>query len=176
MSARRIRNRREDASNVRTRCSWCARSASAPIPRPPPPTRSSSSTDPRIPGVGERARAEFEQVGRALISEGVNVCAVEDSAPPAKPDAVFPNNWLSFHEDGTLVLYPMHSMSRRCERRQEVIDGAIQECGFRVRHFLDLTHFEDQGMFLEGTGSLVLDHVQRARVRLPVAAHAPGRV
>jgi hypothetical protein len=117
--------------------------------------------DPKDAGVGERARAEFEQVRRALISEGVNVCAIEDSAPPPKPDAVFPNNWLSFHQDGTLVLYPMHSMSRRCERRQEVIDGAIETCGFRVKHFIDLTHFEDQGMFLEGTGSLVLDRVAR---------------
>jgi len=117
--------------------------------------------DPSDAGVGERARAEFEQVRRALVSEGVNVCAVEDAAPPPKPDAVFPNNWLSFHEDGTLVLYPMHSLSRRCERRQEVIDGAIQDCGFRVSHLIDLTHFEDQGMFLEGTGSLVLDRVAR---------------
>ncbi|HUJ53284.1 MAG TPA: arginine deiminase-related protein [Steroidobacteraceae bacterium] len=107
------------------------------------------------------ARREFEELLRALVSEGVNVCSVEDSATPAKPDAVFPNNWLSFHDDGTLVLYPLQSASRRCERRQEVLDAAVRELDFRLAHLLDLTHHEGQGKFLEGTGSLVLDHVER---------------
>jgi hypothetical protein len=107
------------------------------------------------------ARHEFEQLVGALASEGVSVCAVEDSAAPVKPDAVFPNNWLSFHEDGTLVLYPMQSASRRPERRQEVIDSAVQELGFKLTRVLDLTHHEGQGKFLEGTGSLVLDHIER---------------
>jgi hypothetical protein len=107
------------------------------------------------------ARREFEELLRALLSEGVSVCTVEDSATPVKPDAVFPNNWLSFHDDGTLVLYPMQSASRRCERRQEVLEAAVRELDFRVSHLLDLTHHEGQGKFLEGTGSLVLDHVER---------------
>ena len=107
------------------------------------------------------ARAEFARLRRALESEGVEVCAVEDTAIPPKPDAVFPNNWLSFHEDGTLVLYPMESASRRPERRQEVIDAVIERLHFKVAHLLDLTHFEGEGMFLEGTGSLVLDHAER---------------
>jgi len=107
------------------------------------------------------ARREFEELLRALVSEGVSVCSVEDSATPAKPDAVFPNNWLSFHDDGTLVLYPLQSASRRCERRQEVLDAAVRELDFRLAHLLDLTHHEGQGKFLEGTGSLVLDHVER---------------
>jgi len=64
-----------------------------------------------------QARAEFERLAQALGSEGISVCAVDDSPEPAKPDAVFPNNWLSFHDDGTLVLYPMQSASRRPERR-----------------------------------------------------------
>ncbi len=98
---------------------------------------------------------------RALRSEGVSVCVVEDSLHPAKPDAVFPNNWVSFHEDGTLVLYPLHSASRRAERRQDVVDAAVAELGFKVSHLLDLTHYESAGQFLEGTGSLVLDHLQR---------------
>lgn len=115
-----------------------------------------ASSDP-----AEAARAEFAQLVRALESEGVSVCAVEDSAPPVKPDAVFPNNWLSFHPCGTLVLYPMANASRRAERRQEVIDAAIAEVGFRLRHLIDLTYFEDEGKFLEGTGSLVLDHAER---------------
>ncbi|HEV2286089.1 MAG TPA: arginine deiminase-related protein [Steroidobacteraceae bacterium] len=107
------------------------------------------------------ALAEFRQLARALESEGVAVCAVPDTAAPVKPDAVFPNNWVSFHQDGTLVLYPMQSPSRRPERRQDVIESVIARLGFKVAHLLDLTHFEGEGMFLEGTGSLVLDHAQR---------------
>jgi hypothetical protein len=90
------------------------------------------------------------------------VCAVEDSALPAKPDAVFPNNWVSFHEDGTLVLYPLQSASRRFERRPEVIETAVRELRFKVSHLLDLTWYEGEGKYLEGTGSLVLDNVARA--------------
>jgi hypothetical protein len=107
------------------------------------------------------ARVEFAALARALESEGVTLCVVPDTASPLKPDAVFPNNWVSFHEDGTLVLYPMESPSRRPERRPDVIERVIGQLKFRVTHLLDLTHFEAQGMFLEGTGSLVLDHVQR---------------
>lgn len=107
------------------------------------------------------ARAEFDALVRALTSEGVSVCVAEDTPEPAKPDAVFPNNWVSFHEDGTLVLYPMEAESRRHERRQEVIDQAVQTLGFRVAHLLDLMHYEDEGRYLEGTGSLVLDRVGR---------------
>jgi hypothetical protein len=107
------------------------------------------------------ARQEFERLAQALTSEGVTVCAVEDSALPAKPDAVFPNNWVSFHEDGTLVLYPLQSASRRFERRPEVIEAAAGELGFRVSHLLDLTWFEGEGKYLEGTGSLVLDNIAR---------------
>jgi len=110
---------------------------------------------------GTLALGEFARLRQALESEGVEVCAVSDTPAPAKPDAVFPNNWLSFHEDGTLVLYPMESPTRRPERRQEVIDAVIGGLNFTVAHLLDLTHFEGEGMFLEGTGSLVLDHAQR---------------
>jgi hypothetical protein len=117
--------------------------------------------DPRAADASAHARSEFEQLLRALTSEGVSVCAVDDSTAPAKPDAVFPNNWLSFHQDGTLVLYPLQSASRRVERRREVIDAAVQELRFKVSRELDLTHYESEGKFLEGTGSLVLDHVQR---------------
>src|SRR5262249_39393109 len=74
---------------------------------------------------------------------------------------LFPNNWLSFHDDGTVVLYPMRHASRRAERRQEVIEQAIAHSGFRVRHLLDLSWHEGEGRYLEGTGSLVLDHVER---------------
>jgi hypothetical protein len=107
------------------------------------------------------ARTEFDALARALASEGVTVCCVEDTARPVKPDAVFPNNWVSFHQDGTVVLYPMQSASRRFERRPELIEKAIGELGFRVSHLLDLSWFEGEGKYLEGTGSLVLDNVER---------------
>jgi hypothetical protein len=110
---------------------------------------------------GALARQECEQLAQALESEGVTVCSAEDSALPVKPDAVFPNNWVSFHEDGTLVLYPLQSASRRFERRPEVIEAAIRELGFKVSHLLDLSWFEGEGKYLEGTGSLVLDNVAR---------------
>jgi len=107
------------------------------------------------------AREEFEQLARALIGEGVSVCTVEDTEKPPKPDAVFPNNWVSFHEDGTVVLYPLQSTSRRAERRMDVIEKAEEELGFSESRLVDLTHFEGQGKYLEGTGSLVLDHTER---------------
>jgi hypothetical protein len=109
----------------------------------------------------ERARAEFDGLVRALQSEGVAVCSVADTAEPPKPDAVFPNNWVSFHEDGTVVLYPMQAETRRRERRREIIDAVASELGFRVSRLVDLTHHEGAGRFLEGTGSLVLDHIGR---------------
>jgi len=108
-----------------------------------------------------QALAEFAKLRQALESEGVEVCAVRDTASPVKPDAVFPNNWLSFHEDGTLVLYPMESATRRPERRQDVIEAVIARLHFKVAHLLDLSYFEGEGMYLEGTGSLVLDHAGR---------------
>jgi hypothetical protein len=108
-----------------------------------------------------RAAGEFEALRQGLISEGVTVVTVEDTQRPVKPDAVFPNNWVSFHADGTLVLYPMQCPSRRCERRGDVIDQVASELPFRVSHLLDLTYFEAQGKYLEGTGSLVLDHPAR---------------
>jgi hypothetical protein len=108
-----------------------------------------------------RARSEFDGVVRALQSEGISVCAVADTDEPPKPDAVFPNNWVSFHQDGTVVLYPMQAETRRRERRREVVDAVVSELGFKVSRVLDLTHHEAEGRFLEGTGSLILDHIDR---------------
>ncbi|HET9107416.1 MAG TPA: arginine deiminase-related protein [Steroidobacteraceae bacterium] len=112
-------------------------------------------------GERTRARQEHEGLAAALESEGVSVCVVEDTAAPPKPDAVFPNNWVSFHEDGTVVLYPMQAQSRRRERRQEVIEAVAERLGFAVARTVDLTSHEAEGRFLEGTGSLVLDHLER---------------
>jgi hypothetical protein len=107
------------------------------------------------------AQAEFDAFAAALAGEGITVCIAPDSDEPRKPDAVFPNNWVSFHADGTVVLYPMQAPNRRTERRREVIDCVVRDTGFRVRRTVDLTHHEKAGRFLEGTGSLVLDHVER---------------
>ena len=114
-----------------------------------------------LPDVAQRALREFDAFVAALRGEGVTVSVAEDSETPRKPDAVFPNNWVSFHQDGTVVLYPMHAENRRTERRQEVINAAVRDTGFEVKRVLDLTRHEQMGRFLEGTGSLVLDHVAR---------------
>jgi hypothetical protein len=111
--------------------------------------------------VASRALREFDAFAAALRGEGVTVCIAEDTDSPRKPDAVFPNNWVSFHRDGTVVLYPMHAENRRIERRPEIIDAVVRVTGFSVKRVLDLTRHEKDGRFLEGTGSLVLDHVAR---------------
>jgi len=111
--------------------------------------------------VGLRARMEFDAFAAALAAEGVTVCVAEDSEEPRKPDAVFPNNCVSFHADGTVVLYPMQAVSRRAERRAAILEQVERDIGFRVRRKVDLTYHEEQGRFLEGTGSLVLDHAAR---------------
>ena len=111
--------------------------------------------------LNQLARAEVADVRRALESEGVRVLLAEDTIEPTKPDALFPNNWVSFHADGTVVLYPMLSPIRRLERRSEVIDAVRARLGFQERRRIDLSSEETAGRFLEGTGSLVLDHVAR---------------
>ena len=108
-----------------------------------------------------QARAETAALCQGLRSEGVRVLLAEDTAPPQRPDAVFPNNWISLHADGTVVLYPMLAANRRSERRAALIEELCENLGFRPRRRVDLTTHEDSGRFLEGTGSLVLDHVGR---------------
>ena len=108
-----------------------------------------------------QACLEFATLAEALLGAGIEVCVVQDTQLPAKPDAVFPNNWVSFHQDGTVVLYPMQAASRRPERRREIIDEVSERLGFRLQRLIDLTSHEKRGEFLEGTGSLVLDHSRR---------------
>jgi hypothetical protein len=107
------------------------------------------------------ALAEFDALRAALAGEGLQVCVAADTPDPPRPDAVFPNNWVSFHADGTVVLYPMQPPSRRVERRDEIIEQACRELGFTMRRRLDLSGHEREGRFLEGTGSLVLDPRRR---------------
>ena len=104
---------------------------------------------------------ESTALARALQSEGVRTVIAHDTEQPPKPDAVFPNNWVSFHADGTVVLYPMLAPNRRLERRAELIEQVCKACGFNPSRQLDFTAHEQSGRFLEGTGSLVLDHVAR---------------
>jgi hypothetical protein len=107
------------------------------------------------------ARSECETLCQGIKDAGVGVCVVDDSVEPAKPDAVFPNNWVSFHSDGTVVLYPMQALNRREERRMEVLQAVEARLHFRRSRLVDLRAHEEQGHMLEGTGSLVLDHVHK---------------
>ncbi len=107
------------------------------------------------------AVAEFDGAVRALRSEGIEVCVADDQPASALPDAVFPNNWVSFHADGTVVLYPMESPTRRRERRRDVIERVCAETDYEVTRWVDLTAHENAGRYLEGTGSLVLDRVRK---------------
>jgi hypothetical protein len=107
------------------------------------------------------ALREFHGLAQALVRAGVEVLIAPDSAPPPKPDAIFPNNWVSFHHDGTVALYPMLAPNRRLERRDEVLQQVVRDGGFRVSRTVDLTHRESEDKYLEGTGSVVLDRVHR---------------
>jgi hypothetical protein len=107
------------------------------------------------PAIQEKALAEFEAFIEILQKNGIDVMVIEDSPDPHTPDSVFPNNWISFHEDGTLILYPMFAENRRLERKQTVLDAIHQR--FTVARTIDLTEYERQHLFLEGTGSMVLD-------------------
>jgi hypothetical protein len=105
------------------------------------------------------ARAEFESLVSALSTAGVRVHRFDDTPEPHTPDSIFPNNWVSFHADGTMVLYPMLAQNRRLERRTDILESLNTDQGFRIKHVTDLTHRESEHKFLEGTGSLVLDRV-----------------
>ncbi len=109
----------------------------------------------------ERAGAEFDGLVTQLRAAGVEVHVALDRPAPRCPDAVFPNNWVSLHADGTVVLYPMLARNRQLERRLDVIAALVAERGLAVKRLLDLTHHEARERFLEGTGSVVFDHVQR---------------
>lgn len=115
--------------------------------------------DGEMPAVSAAARAEFDQAVETLRAAGVTVHVVEDTLEPEKPDAVFPNNWMSTHPDGRVALYPMYSAARRRERRSEIVDELRKF--YRVFEVTDYSEFENQGQCLEGTGSLVLDHVNK---------------
>ena len=97
----------------------------------------------------------------ALHRAGVQTFVVADVPGGETPDAVFPNNWMSTHCDGTVVLYPMAAANRRAERRPDILESLGVEGGFQVRRVIDLSGLEQSGSYLEGTGSLILDRLQR---------------
>ena len=107
----------------------------------------------------QKAQKEFDGLVGLLRYEGIDVTVVEDTSTPQKPDAVFPNNWISFHDDGTVVTYPMFSGLRRQERREDVIEQLSTKFSVRQREHYEFFEKEDQ--FLEGTGSLVLDRANK---------------
>lgn len=107
------------------------------------------------------ALREFDGLAAALQDAGIEVVVVEDTREPHTPDSVFPNNWVSFHADGRVVLYPMEASNRRTERRSDVIDRLSDELGFEVTEVIDLSSHEASGHYLEGTGSMVLDRAHR---------------
>jgi hypothetical protein len=106
-----------------------------------------------------QARAEFDEAVRTLSAAAVKVHVFDDTIAPEKPDAVFPNNWFSTHQDGRIALYPMYTPSRRTERRHDII--ASLQHNYQVSGIVDYSLYEERGLYLEGTGSLVLDHENR---------------
>ena len=118
-----------------------------------------------------KAQQEFDAYVAVLRSKGVQVTVVQDTEDPDTPDALFPNNWVSFHSDGTVVLYPMFAENRRLERREAILE-ILEEDGFLISEVMDYTAAEKENIFLEGTGSLLLDRVnKKAYCALSVRAH-----
>lgn len=107
------------------------------------------------------ALEEFDGLVDAIREVGIDVVVVDDTPDPHTPDSIFPNNWISMHADGRVVLYPMEAVNRRTERRADIIERLNDEHGLLVTDIVDLTGHEDSGHYLEGTGSMVLDRVNR---------------
>jgi len=107
------------------------------------------------------ALREFDGLVDALRGAGIEVFVVEDTPEPHTPDSIFPNNWISLHADGRVVLYPMEARNRRTERRPDIIELLDDKLGLTITEVVDLTEHEDSGHYLEGTGSMVLDRANR---------------
>lgn len=104
-----------------------------------------------------KALVEFNNFVEKLRNKGINVIAVKDTLEPHTPDSIFPNNWVSFHKDGKVVLYPMFAPNRRAERRMDILE-IIKSKGFEITEIDDFTASENENKFLEGTGSMIFDH------------------
>ncbi len=106
-----------------------------------------------------KALQEFNGMVNLLRENGIEVTVVEDTIDPATPDSIFPNNWISFHEDNSIAIYPMFAPNRRQERKQHVLDALSNK--FSITQIHNLSHYENEDRFLEGTGSMVLDRKHR---------------
>lgn len=131
-----------------------------------PQTQPSNSFQQRDAGALDAANQaaalrEFEGLAAALRRAGVSVHVFDDTVEPHTPDSIFPNNWVSFHADGSVVLYPMLAENRRLERRLDLLEALSAKHGFHASRVIDLTRHEQTGRYLEGTGSLVLDRIHR---------------
>ncbi len=121
--------------------------------------------------INKKAQQEFDNLVEKLRSNGVNVIVVDDRKETDTPDSIFPNNWVSFHNTGTVVAYPMFAENRRKERREDIFD-ILEENGFEIKDIVDYTSAEKEGVFLEGTGSILKDRVnQKAYCALSERAH-----
>ncbi|UBB89299.1 amidinotransferase [Candidatus Kaistella beijingensis] len=107
--------------------------------------------------IQQKALSEFNNFVEKLRSKGINVITIKDTLEPHSPDSIFPNNWVSFHKDGKVVLYPMFAPNRRVERREDILE-TIKNQGFEIAEVDDFSHFENDDKFLEGTGSMIFDH------------------
>ncbi len=112
-----------------------------------------------LPEIKKRSLKEFDRFTEQLKAVNIQTIIIEDTDNPAKPDAVFPNNWISFHPDGKVILYPMQAVNRRLERRTDILNKLREE--FEISEVIDLTRYENERKFLEGTGSVVFDHSNR---------------
>ena len=110
--------------------------------------------------INRKAQIEFDDFVVKLKGVGVQVLVVNDTETPSTPDSIFPNNWISFHENGDVGLYPMFAKNRRLERREDILE-IIEENGFLIENIIDYTEAEEEGVYLEGTGSMVLDRQNR---------------
>lgn len=108
--------------------------------------------------INAKAQKEFDAFVAILRGKGVNVIVIEDTKEPDTPDSIFPNNWISFHANGTVGLYPMFAENRRNERREDILT-TLEERGFVIENIMDYTSAEKERIFLEGTGSILLDRV-----------------
>lgn len=104
----------------------------------------------------KKAQKEFDEFVEILEDNDINVLVIEDTATPVKPDAVFPNNWISMHENGTIYIYPMKTPNRRIEKRADIIETLKKK--YKVNEVVDLSHYENEDRALEGTGSMIFDH------------------
>ena len=116
--------------------------------------------DAQVSNPNKKAQEEFDAFAKALTEAGVNVHVVHDTDEHDSPDSIFPNNWVSFHESGDIVIYPMFAENRRTERHMDIF-AELEEKGFQIANLVDFTTAEEEELFLEGTGSLILDRVHK---------------